>query len=51
MRLVVVCVFNCKGECNMILYEQIDKKKSRILKRFSKYAVHDAPFLQSFALL
>lgn len=44
MRLVVVCVFNCKGECNMILYEQIDKKKSRILKRFSKYAVHDAPF-------
>ncbi len=28
----------------MILYEQIDKKKSRILKRFSKYAVHDAPF-------
>lgn len=27
MRLVVVCVFNCKGECNMILYEQIDKKR------------------------
>ncbi len=32
----------------MILYEQIDKKKSRILKRFSKYAVHDAPFFTKF---
>lgn len=32
----------------MILYEQIDKKKNRILKRFSKYAVHDAPFFTKF---
>ncbi len=30
------------------VYEQIDKKKSRILKRFSKYAVHDATFFTKF---